>query len=89
MVFKYLSIEFSGSQKNVLKFFELKNWNFEVKNVGTRKIFLKIEEDLVDEIKFFKNMEIDELSGSQILTVKKIYLFLGRSHPRIRICQYI
>lgn len=54
---KYLSIEFEGSYPNLMKFFESKEWTFETKKIASQKIFVKVPEELADEVKFFESSE--------------------------------
>jgi len=69
---KYLSIEFEGPASNLSKFFESKGWNFEIKNIFPHKIFVKVSDELADEVKFFEGTPIDDSKEDKITTIKMI-----------------
>ena len=45
MSFKFHSIDYLGSYSNIQKFISTWVWNYEVKNVGGNKLFLKFSEE--------------------------------------------
>ncbi len=69
---KYFSIEYSGLYSNVQSFLISRGWSAEVKNVGGNKLYLKISEDSVEELKYCKDMELDDLKGGKINQIKEI-----------------
>jgi len=69
---KYFSIEYSGTYSNIQKFLTTRDWNSNVKNVCGNKLFLKLSENSVEELKYHKDMEIDELKGGKINVINEI-----------------
>lgn len=87
MAYKYLSISFLGTYSNMIKFFDTKGWTYEIKNVGHNKLLLKVSEELTEEIQFFKNSVLDEVSQEKILAVRKNFYLKGEHHLRGRVYQ--
>jgi hypothetical protein len=69
---KYLSIEFQGTYQNMLKFFNSKEWDFEAKRINNNKVYVKLSEELSEEVKFFENTPTDDTTGIAITKVSNI-----------------
>lgn len=69
---KFFSLEYTGTFANIQSFLTTRGWNAEVKNVGGNRLFLKLSEDSVEELKYCKDMELDELKGGKICQIKEI-----------------
>jgi hypothetical protein len=69
----FFSIEFLGSYNNLQEFMNNKEWKYEMKKVANNKAFIKVAEDLVEELQFFNNSEIND-SGEKITKVYFIHI---------------
>jgi hypothetical protein len=69
---KYFSVEFTGAYQGIVNYFNTKDWNYEIKNVGGSKLFLKVSEDLAEEVKYCNDMTIDDVKGDKITNIKEI-----------------
>src|SRR5690348_13921156 len=68
---QYLAIQFEGQYSSLLDFFNSKEWKFEIKNIGNNKIFVKLPEELVDEIKFFESPDATSSQMTKITTISE------------------
>jgi hypothetical protein len=58
---KFLSINFEGNYSNIKNFFLNKGWELDTKQISPSKLYARVSsEDLVEEIKFFSNMDLDD-----------------------------
>jgi hypothetical protein len=69
---KYFSLEYTGTYPNLQSFLTTRGWSAEVKNLGGNKLFLKLSEDSVEELRYCIDMESDELKGGKIIRIKDI-----------------
>lgn len=69
---KYVSIEYSGPYSSLIKFIESKDLKFDVKPVQTGKAFLKISDELLDDVFFLSDAVIDEAKNEKITIIKEI-----------------
>jgi hypothetical protein len=65
---RFLAVEFTGSLTGVNKFFESKGWSFETKHVSDHKIYIRVPEDLEDEVTFFKGTPFEDGNGENTIT---------------------
>ena len=64
----YFSIEFIGSYSNLQEFIKNKDWTYDIKKVSNNKAFIKLPENLSEELLFFDNSDIND-SGERISKV--------------------
>ena len=65
---RFLAVEFTGSLAGVNKFFESKGWSFETKHISNHKIYIRVPEDLEDEVTFFKGTPFEDGNGENTIT---------------------
>jgi len=72
MSFKFYSVEFLGTYSHIQSFFCDRGWNYEIKNVGGNKLFLKISEESIEELNYCVGMTFDDPHSGKITGMKEI-----------------
>ena len=62
---KYIKVNYEGEFKSITELIENKEWDIEIKEVENGTVYMKIPEDIEEEVYFFKNLTFNESTNTK------------------------
>ena len=62
---KYIKVNYEGQFQSITELIESKEWNIDIKEVEEGTVYMKIPEDIEEEVYFFKNLTFNENTNTK------------------------
>lgn len=70
--FKYTSVKYEGQYQSILDLIKSREWKVDVKEIEDNTVYMKIPQDIEEEINFYQNVEFDEKTRTKFFEFKPI-----------------
>ena len=64
---KYIKAHYEGEYQSIVELIESKEWNIDIKEVEKGTVYMKIQEEIEEEVYFFKNLVFNENTNTKII----------------------